>query len=68
MGFIQAPHFFWGTLGSLEDAMVLVEMEPGRDQLHCGIWLSTCGLPAERVEALQRGLTAMADRALAGAE
>jgi uncharacterized protein YndB with AHSA1/START domain len=68
VGFIQAPHFFWGTLGSLEDAMLLVEMEPGRDQLHCGIWLSTYGLPAERVEALQRGLTAMADRALAGAE
>jgi hypothetical protein len=51
---------------SLDDSLLLVEMEPGRDRLHCGIWLSTYGLPPERVAALQRGLTAMADRCFAG--
>jgi uncharacterized protein YndB with AHSA1/START domain len=65
-GYVRAPHGFWGTLGSLKDATLLVEMEPGRDLLHCGIWLSTYGLPPERVQALQRELTAMADRAFAG--
>lgn len=62
---VLAPHMFWGRLGSLEDATLLVEMEPGREQLHCGIWLSTYGLPKERVADLQKGLTAMADRAFA---
>jgi hypothetical protein len=63
---VEALHMFWGTLNSLEDAALLVEMEPGRNQIHCGIWLSTYGLPKERVAALQQGLTEMADRAFTG--
>ena len=64
--FIRMPSHFWGTVDSLEGATLLVEMEPGRDRIHCGIWLSTYGLPAGRVEALQRALTSLADRALSG--
>ena len=60
--FVRAPSGFWGTLASHADATLLVEMEPGRERLHCGIWLSTYGVAAERVRALQVGLTAMADR------
>jgi uncharacterized protein YndB with AHSA1/START domain len=63
---IEAPHIFWGRLASLEDATLLVEMEPGRERIHCGIWLSTYGLPSTRLKALQHSLTAMADRAFTG--
>lgn len=62
---VEQPHVFWGTLDALDAATLLVEMEPGRDLIHCGIWLSTYGLPAKRVEALQEGLTATADRVFA---
>lgn len=64
--FVRVPSHFWGTVDSLDGATLLVEMEPGRDLLHCGIWLSTYGLPAERVELLQRRLTATADRVFTG--
>ncbi len=64
--FVSAPKGLWATLGSLNDATLLVEMEPGKDELRCGIWLSTYGLPKTRVEALQKALTAMADRAFTG--
>jgi uncharacterized protein YndB with AHSA1/START domain len=59
---VEQPHIFWATLAALESATLLVEMEPGRESTHCGIWLSTYGLPAKRVEALQEGLTATANR------
>ena len=63
---VRAPHGFFGTVDSLDDATLFVEMEPGRDELHCGIWLSTYGLAQARVQALQEELTHMADRAFAG--
>lgn len=63
---VRPPHGFFGTVDSLEDATLFVEMEPGRDELHCGIWLSTYGLAPNRVRALQEELTQMADRAFAG--
>jgi len=62
--FVQAPRGLWATLVSLEDATLLVEMEPGQEERHAGLWLSTYGLPEERVAALQSALTAMADRVL----
>ena len=62
--FVKAPSGFFGTLGSLKEATLLVEMEPGQQRRHCGIWLSTYGLPAGRVQALQAGLTQMADSVL----
>jgi uncharacterized protein YndB with AHSA1/START domain len=61
--FVRPPSHFWGTVANLNAATLLVEMEPGRDRLHCGIWLSTYGVSAERADSLQRALTAMADRA-----
>ncbi len=65
--FVSAPRGLFATLGSHEEATLLVEMEPGQDALHAGIWLSTYGLPAGRVQALQTALTAMADRLFPGA-
>jgi len=64
--FVRIPTHFWGTVDSLGGATLLVEMEPGRDLVHCGIWLSTYGLTADRAETLQRALTRTADRVLAG--
>jgi uncharacterized protein YndB with AHSA1/START domain len=63
---VRAPRGFFGTVASLDDATLLVEMEPGRDALHCGIWLSTYGRAPERVKSLQEALTGMADRAFSG--
>ncbi len=60
--YVSAPRGLFATLGSLEDATLLVEMEPGKDAPHTGIWLSTYGLPPGRVQALQAALTALADR------
>lgn len=62
LDYVSAPRGLFATLGSLDDATLLVEMEPGRDALHTGIWLSSYGLPTARVQALQHALTAMADR------
>jgi uncharacterized protein YndB with AHSA1/START domain len=61
--FVRAPSHFWGRVENLNDAPLLVEMEVGRDRLHCGIWLSTYGVSVERTQSVQRELTAMADRA-----
>ena len=60
--YVSAPRGLFATLGSLEDATLLVEMEPGQDALHTGIWLSTYALPPGRVQALQAALTGLADR------
>jgi uncharacterized protein YndB with AHSA1/START domain len=62
LDFVRTNSGFWGTMPDLADATLLVEMEPGPKDFHCGIWLSTYGLPAERVKALQAGLTQTADR------
>lgn len=47
---------FAGTVESLDDGLLFVEFEGGGETWHCGLWLSTYGLPRERVEALQRDL------------
>lgn len=52
-----------GRLPELDDATLIVEMEPGSaERWHCGFWLYTWGLSAERTEALQEGLDALARR------
>ncbi len=52
----EAPWTFAGTIPDLDDAVLFVEIEPGMDGTHCGVWLSTYGLDEQRCAALQRAL------------
>jgi hypothetical protein len=54
----------WGPLAGLNDALLFVEFEGGDDAYTVGIWLSTYGLPASRVTALQREMDALGERVL----
>lgn len=52
-----------GRLPDLDDATLIVEMEPGRaERWHCGFWLYTWGLAGERREDLQEALAELAAR------
>jgi uncharacterized protein YndB with AHSA1/START domain len=56
------PTHFWGVLPGLRDALLVIEMEPGREGYHCGIWLSTYGVSKTDTRALDEALSALADR------
>jgi len=56
------PKNLWGRLPELNDALFLVEMEPGGDTFHTGIWMSTWGLGPAREKELQAALDRLADR------
>ena len=47
---------FAGTLEELNDALLFLEMEPGPDVWHAGIWISTYGVADDLVAELQRTL------------
>lgn len=52
-----------GRLPDLDDATLIVEMEPGRaERWHCGFWLYTWGPADERREDLQEALDELAGR------
>ncbi|MCI0435651.1 MAG: SRPBCC domain-containing protein [Gemmatimonadetes bacterium] len=57
---VREPYTFAGTIPALGDAVLFVEMEPGVDQRHCGVWLSTYGVDESRCAELQQ----MVDRTL----
>lgn len=50
------PYNFAGTLESLNDGILFIELERGGERWHCGIWLSIYGLPNERVAELRQAL------------
>jgi uncharacterized protein YndB with AHSA1/START domain len=56
------PRNLWGRLPELNDALLMVEMEPGGGTFHTGIWMSTWGLGAAREKDLQAALDRLADR------
>jgi hypothetical protein len=59
---MRAPVHFAVTAENLNDALLFLELEPGADAWSCGIWLSTYGLPGERVAELKAEVSALADR------
>jgi uncharacterized protein YndB with AHSA1/START domain len=61
-----APTHLWGTLPGLSDALLMIEMEPGVTEYHCGIWLSTYGLNGERLQSLRDAMATLTDRVVAG--
>jgi uncharacterized protein YndB with AHSA1/START domain len=61
----QEPWTFAATLPDLDDALLFVEMESGEKQWHCGVWLSTWGLPAPTLTELRGAVAALSSGALA---
>jgi uncharacterized protein YndB with AHSA1/START domain len=59
----KQPAHFAGTLPALNDGVLFLELEPG-ETWHLGLWLSTYGLPVERVEELQKNVDGLMDRLL----
>lgn len=55
-----------GLLPALGDAPLFVEFEGTSGDWECGVWLSTYGLPEERVTELQEALVARVDEAFGG--
>jgi uncharacterized protein YndB with AHSA1/START domain len=62
---VRAPYNFACTIESLNDAILFIEMEPGGEVEHCGVWLSTYGLPDDRVKTIEASLTSTLDEILA---
>lgn len=58
----RLPRNLWGRLPELNDALLMVEMEPGGDSFHTGLWLSTWNLGPAREAELQKALDQLADR------
>ncbi|HET9037418.1 MAG TPA: SRPBCC domain-containing protein [Myxococcaceae bacterium] len=60
--YARLPTNLFGKLPDLGDAILLVEMEPGRTgPVQTGLWLSTWNLPLDRLEGLRAGMQSMAD-------
>ncbi len=57
----RAPGVLGLRLPEHGDAMLMVELEPGGESWHCGIWLSTYGLPDAQQERLRKALDRFAD-------
>jgi uncharacterized protein YndB with AHSA1/START domain len=62
VGYVRSPANFAGSIEALNDALLFVEVEPGKERRHCGLWLSTYGLLPDRVRTLQERLTQVASQ------
>lgn len=49
---------FAAALPGLNDGLLFLEVEPGTAEVHAGVWISTYGVGADRVDELQRRLDA----------
>ena len=63
---VRQPHAFAGTVPSLQDGVLFVELEPGGNDgsWHCGVWLSVYGFDEARCAALQSALDRRLDAIL----
>ena len=55
----------WGTVESLNNGLLMIELEPGSDDYYFGIYLSVYGLPRRDVDSLRAWITTVADNAVA---
>jgi len=53
-------------LPDLDDSMLFLEFESGAEQWHCGVWLSTFGVPDETVALLRPGIQSIATQLCEG--
>jgi uncharacterized protein YndB with AHSA1/START domain len=54
--YVREPHNFAGTITTLDDGLLFIEMEPGLPSWHCGVWISVYGLEEQRAARLQAAL------------
>lgn len=54
--YVREPSNFAGTIASLEDGLLFIEMEPGDPTWHCGVWVSVYGLEEQRAMEVQEAL------------
>jgi hypothetical protein len=54
----------WGTVESLNNGLLMIELEPGDSDYHFGIYLSVYAYPRREVDALRTWITRVADSAL----
>ena len=59
------PTILWGTVESLNDGLLMIELERGSDDYYFGIYLSVYGLPRRDVDSLRAWITTVADNAVA---
>ena len=52
----RPPNHLSALLPSIDDGLLLMELEQGGDRWHLGLWISTYGIAAERTEAMQHAL------------
>lgn len=60
---VRVPHHFACTLAELNDALLLVELEPGGEQRQCGVWLSLYGVDVATAIRARAALAAAVARA-----
>jgi uncharacterized protein YndB with AHSA1/START domain len=54
--FVREPRNFAGTITSLDDGLLFIEMETGAPSWHCGVWISVYGMEEQRTTGLQAAL------------
>jgi uncharacterized protein YndB with AHSA1/START domain len=59
--YVREPRNFAGTLTSLDDGLLFIELESGTPSWHCGVWVSVYGVKEERAAALQVALDEIMD-------
>lgn len=59
--YVREPRNFAGTVTSLDDGLLFIELETGAPTWHCGVWLSLYGVEEQRASAMQSALDAVMD-------
>lgn len=52
----ESPHVLTLRLPELNEASLFIELEPGDENLSCGVWLSTYGLDESQVKRLEQAV------------
>jgi uncharacterized protein YndB with AHSA1/START domain len=55
----EAPDRLWGTLSAHGDAPLLIELEPGREPYHCGVYVSLYGDAARGADVIRASVARM---------
>lgn len=54
--YVREPRNFAGTITSLDDGLLFIELETGAPSWHCGVWISVYGIEEQRALGLQAAL------------
>ncbi len=58
------PAVLWKSIAALNDALLLIEFEPGDERYHAGMYLSLYGVPTAEVDELRQWIQLVANRAI----